>query len=182
MKITPSKVVSMQYQISEANGEVLESSEPGDEWCFLVGSGELPPGLEKALEGHEVGDSVSVTLAPADGYGEREDELVQTLNRSELGDEIELAIGDQLEAETEDGWDVVTVVAMDDDTVTVDGNHELAGKTLKFDVKVIEIRDATPEELEHGHAHAGEACGDDEWEEEWDEDEEEGDDEEEEKA
>lgn len=166
MKITPSKVVSMQYQISEVNGEILESSEPGDEWCFLVGSGELPPGLEKALEGHEVGDSVSVTLAPADGYGEREDDLVQTIARSEMGDDMEVAVGDKLEAETEDGWDFVTVVAMDADTVTVDGNHELAGKTLKFDVQIIEIRDATPEELEHGHAH-GEGCDDEEWEEEW---------------
>lgn len=156
----------MQYQISEVNGENLESSEPGDEWCFLVGSGELPPGLEKALEGHEVGDSVSVTLAPADGYGEREDDLVQTIPRSEMGDDMEVAVGDKLEAETEDGWDFVTVVAMDADTVTVDGNHELAGKTLKFDVQIIEIRDATPEELEHGHAH-GEGCDDEEWEEEW---------------
>ncbi len=180
MKITPSKVVSMQYQIAEANGEILESSEPGDEWCFLVGSGELPPGLEKALEGHEVGDSVSVTLAPADAYGEREEDLVQTIPRSEMGEDMEVAVGDKLEAETDDGWDFVTVVALDDENVTIDGNHELAGKTLKFDVKIIEIRDATPEELEHGHAH-GEGCEDDEeWEEEWEDDEE--DDDEEEKA
>ena len=179
MKITASKVVSMQYQISEANGEILETSEPGDEWCFLVGSGELPPGLEKALEGHAVGDSVSVTLSPTDAYGEREEGLIQSIPRSELGEDMEVEVGDKLEAETDDGWDFVTVVALDDDTVTIDGNHELAGKTLKFDVQIVEVRDATPEELEHGHAH-GEGCEDDEeWEEEWDDDDDEDDDEEE---
>lgn len=167
MKITQNKVVSMQYQISEANGEVLETSEPGDEWCFLMGAGELPPGLERALDGHEVGDAISVTLAPVDAYGEREEGLVQTIPRSDLGDDLELAIGDQLEAETDDDFEIVTVVAMDDESVTVDGNHELAGKTLKFDLKIVEVRDATPEELEHGHAH-GELDGE-EWDEEWDE-------------
>jgi FKBP-type peptidyl-prolyl cis-trans isomerase SlyD len=168
VKITQNKVVSMQYQISEANGEVLETSEPGDEWCFLMGAGEIPPGLERALDGREVGDDVSVTLSPADGYGIREEGLVQTLQKSDLGDEVDLEIGDQLEAETDDGWDLVTVVAIGDDTITVDGNHVLAGKTLKFDLKVLEVRDATEEEIAHGHAH-GAGCEDD-WDEDWDDD------------
>lgn len=167
MKITQNKVVSMQYQIAEANGEILETSEPGDEWCFLMGAGEIPSGLEDALEGREVGDSVSVTLTPEQGYGEREEGLVQTLQRSDLGDDVEISVGDQLEAESDEGWDIVTVVAVSDDTITVDGNHELAGKTLKFELKVLEVRDATEEELAHGHAH-GEGCHEDDWDEEWD--------------
>lgn len=166
----------MQYQIAEANGEILETSEPGDEWCFLMGAGEIPDGLEKALDGHDVGDTVSVTLTPEEGYGEREEGLVQTLQRSDLGEDVEISVGDQLEAESEDGWDIVTVVDVSDDTITVDGNHELAGKTLKFELKVLEVRDATEEELAHGHAH-GEGCHDeDDWDEEWDDDDEDGDD------
>ncbi len=167
----------MQYQISEANGDVLETSEPGDEWCFLLGAGEIPEGLEKALEGHEVGDSVSVTLSPEDGYGVREEGLVQVLQKSDLGEDIEVEVGDQLEAESDDGWDIVTIVEIGDDTITVDGNHELAGKTLKFDLKVLEVRDPTEEELAHGHAH-GAGCEDD-WDEEWDDDDDEDDDDEE---
>lgn len=166
MKITKDKVVSMQYQISEANGNVLETSEPGDEWLFLMGADEIPQGLEKALDGKVAGDSVSVTLTPEEGYGEREDALVQTLNKSDLGDDIEVEVGDQLEAETDDGFDIVTVVAIDEDTITVDGNHELAGRTLKFDLKVLEVRDATEEELAHGHAH-GDGCHEEDEDDGW---------------
>lgn len=176
MKITQNKVVSMQYQIAEANGEILETSEPGDEWCFLMGAGEIPPGLERALDGHGVGDTVSVTLTPEEGYGEREEGLVQTLQRSDLGDDVEVSVGDQLEAESDEGWDIVTVVEVNDDTITVDGNHELAGKTLKFDLKVLEVRDATDEELAHGHAH-GEGCHEHDWEDQWDDDDDDYDDE-----
>ncbi len=170
----------MQYQISEANGEILETSEPGDEWCFLMGAGEIPDGLEKALDGHEVGDSVSVTLTPEDGYGVREDGKVQVLQKSELGDDIEVEVGDQLEAESDDGFDILTVIEVGTDTITVDGNHELAGKTLKFDLKVLEVRDATEEEIAHGHAH-GAGCEDDvDWDDDFDDDDEDdGDDDEE---
>lgn len=182
VKITSGKVVSIEFQIADANGAVLVPNDEDGGWTFLVGSGEIPPGLETALEGKEAGESLQVTLTPENGYGSRDEALVTTIAKSELGDEEEeLSIGDQLEKETDDGYEIVTVVAMTPDSITVDGNHEFAGKTVVFDVKIIEVRDATPEELEHGHVHDGE-CEDEFFEEEeWEEDEEwdeEGDDEE----
>jgi FKBP-type peptidyl-prolyl cis-trans isomerase SlyD len=175
VKITSGKVVSIEFQISDANGTILDQSDEGNEWTFLTGTGEIPVGLEVALEGKAVGDAFKVVLTPENGYGERDEELVQVIPKTDLGDEdVELSVGDQLEAESDDGesWHTVTVVAIADDTITVDGNHEFAGKTVSFDVKITEVRDATPEELEHGHVHDGE-CEDEEWDEEWDEDDEE---------
>ncbi len=172
MRITQNKVVSMQVQISDVNGEILDSSEPDEDWCILIGSGTLPDGLEKAMEGQEVGAAITVTLTPAEGYGERDESKIQTVPRSDLDDDSDIEVGDQLEAETDDGWEFFTVLSMDADTITVDPNHELAGKTLKFELKISEVRDATPEELEHGHAH-GDGCDDevDDFDEDWDEDE-----------
>jgi FKBP-type peptidyl-prolyl cis-trans isomerase SlyD len=160
VKIAQNKVVSMQYQIADTNGEVLDAGEPGEEWCFLVGADEIPPGLEKALEGHQEGDTVSVTLSPDDAYGPRDESLIETIDKSDLGDDMEVKVGDQLEAETEEDWTIVKVIAVDEDTITVDGNHMLAGKALKFDVTITEVRDATEEEIAHGHAH-GDGCVED---------------------
>lgn len=181
MKITTGKVVSIEFKIADANGTILDQSAQDNEWTFLTGSGEIPSGLEEALEGKAVGDKFKVTLTPENGYGARDEGLVTTISKSDLGDEdAELSVGDQLEAETDEGWEIVTVVAIGPDTITVDGNHEFAGKTVLFDVTITEVRDATPEELEHGHVHDGECDEEEDWE-EWDEiDEEELDDDEEE--
>jgi FKBP-type peptidyl-prolyl cis-trans isomerase SlyD len=187
VKITTGKVVSIEFKIADANGTILDQSEQDNEWTFLTGSGEIPTGLEEALDGKEVGNNFKVTLTPENGYGARNEDLVTTIAKSDLGEEdVSLGVGDQLEAETEEGWEIVTVVAINADSITVDGNHEFAGKTVSFDVTITEVRDATPEELEHGHVHDGE-CEDgedwDEFEEEFDEEfEEEEEEEEEEKG
>lgn len=182
MKITKDKVVAIQFELSDPSGEILDDGGEGDEWYLMMGVGEAPPGLEKALEGKQVGDSFKVTLPPADAYGEREEQLVQKLPKTDLGEDVEIAVGDQLEAEADGSWELVTVVAVDEDTVTIDGNHELAGKTLVFDVKVVEVRDPTDEELQHGHAHGPHSHEDEDWD-EWDEEDDDFDeDEEEEKA
>ncbi|MDB5385582.1 MAG: peptidylprolyl isomerase [Planctomycetaceae bacterium] len=174
MKITTGKVVSIEFKIADANGTILDQSEQDNEWTFLTGSGEIPPGLELALEGKAAGEQFKVTLTPENGYGPRDESLVTTISKSDLGDEdTTLAVGDQLEAETDDGWEIVTVVAIGPDSITVDGNHEFAGKTVLFDVTITEVRDATAEELEHGHVHDGECEDEDEEWEEWEEDEDE---------
>lgn len=184
MNITTGKVVSIEFKISDANGTILDQSEQDNEWTFLTGSGEIPTGLEEALEGKAAGDKFKVTLTPENGYGPRDESKVTTISKSDLGEtDMELSVGDQLEAETdsEDGWEIVTVVAIADDSITVDGNHEFAGKTVSFDVTITEVRDATEEELAHGHVHDGE-CDDEDFEdwEEFDEMEEDFDEEEEE--
>lgn len=165
MKIANEKVVvSLAFTMYNEQGEVLDASEPGVEWTFLMGSQEAPPGLEAALLDRSVGDKFSLTLAPEDGYGVHDPELVQTIDRSdlEIGDEV-IEVGMQLEAETDDGWTWVTVREVTDKSITLDPNHELAGQTLKFDIEVVDVREATPEEIEHGHAHSDEESCDEEW-------------------
>ncbi len=130
---------------------------------YLHGHNNIIPGLETALEGHEAGDTLSVTVSPEDGYGERDDENVQVLPRADFDDDVE--IGASYFAQAEDGSvNPFTVVSVSGDDVTVDFNPPLAGQTLNFDVTVKDVRDATAEELEHGHAH-GEGMHDDEDEE-----------------
>jgi len=126
----------------------------------IHGSGFLIPGLEVEMEGKQAGDTFKVTVEPANAYGERDLELIKEIERDMFGDVDKLEPGMQFQAETESGTEVVTVTAVSEDTVTVDGNHPLADVTLNFDIKVVEVRDATPEELEHGHVH-GAGCNHD---------------------
>ncbi|HET9933519.1 MAG TPA: peptidylprolyl isomerase, partial [Polyangiaceae bacterium] len=121
---------------------------------YLHGFGNIVPGLEKALEGKGVGDALKVVVAPDDAYGERDEKLVQAVPRDEFPDG-EIAVGMRFRADSPSGSKVLTVVALNDSEVTVDANHPLAGCTLSFDVKVRGIRDATQEELDHGHVHDG---------------------------
>lgn len=153
MKITQDKVVDIEY-VLKVNGEVVDQSEPGEPLSYLQGHNNIIPGLERALEGKEPGDSLSVTVQPEDGYGERDEDNVQELPREDFEDDIE--VGAQYFAQSEDGSVTpFTVVGLEGDLVTVDFNPPLAGETLDFQVTVKNVRDATPEELEHGHAHEG---------------------------
>ena len=152
MQIAPRKVVTIDYTLTDDEGEVLDTSKGGTPLSYLHGTGSIVPGLESALEGKKAGDALKVTVAPAEGYGDRDERLVQEVPRDRLpADEVEL--GMRFEVRGDQGELTVTVVSMDDANVTLDGNHPLAGVTLSFDVTVVEVRDATAEELEHGHAH-----------------------------
>jgi FKBP-type peptidyl-prolyl cis-trans isomerase SlyD len=121
--------------------------------AYLHGLGNIIPGLENALSGRALGDKFSVTVAPADGYGERDNEMVQSVPKSAFQGVDQILPGMQFQAQSPEGMQLVTVIDVDGDEVILDGNHPMAGITLTFDVEVTEIRDATAEELEHGHVH-----------------------------
>jgi len=157
MKISKQKVVSFDYTLTDKAGEVIDSSDGREPLAYIHGSGFLIPGLEVEMEGKQAGDAFKVTVQPADAYGVRDDSLVKEVERDMFGGVDKLEAGMQFEAETDNGIEVVTVTAVSDDTVTVDGNHPLADVTLNFDIKVVEVREPTAEELEHGHVH-GAGC------------------------
>jgi FKBP-type peptidyl-prolyl cis-trans isomerase SlyD len=158
MVIEKNKVVIIDYKLTDSVGEVIDSSEDSEPLAYLHGNGNLIPGLEKELEGRKVGDKITCTVPPADAYGEYDDSLVFTIKKTNFAEPEKIEEGMQFEAQGEEGERVVTVVAIKDDDVTVDANHPLAGEDLHFDVSVVEVRDATEEELQHGHVHDG--CGD----------------------
>lgn len=153
MQISENKVVSIHYTLKNDAGEVLDTSSGHEPLAYLHGSGNIVPGLEKALEGKQAGDSVSVSVTPEEGYGPRHDGLVQEVPRAAFEGVDEIEPDMQFHAEGPAGPLVLTVTKVEGDTITVDGNHPLAGETLHFAVEVTEVRDATEEELEHGHVH-----------------------------
>lgn len=154
MVIQNDAVVTISYTLRNAGGDILDSSGDGEGLSYLHGHQNIIPGLESALAGKEVGDQVNAEIPPEDAYGERREELVFSVPRDRLPEGEELEPGMQFRAQGQDGQEVVvTLVELDGDTATMDGNHPLAGETLFFDVAVQEIRGATPEELDHGHAH-----------------------------
>lgn len=150
--IAPNKVVAINYAVKTEDGQTLDQSKDGSPLNFIHGRGMLIPGLENALEGKKVGDSFTAEVKPEEAYGERHDGLIQTVPRNLFG-ENEVQPGMQFRASTDQGEQSVVIVEVKDDEVTVDGNHPLAGVNLNFDVEVIEVRDATEQELEHGHVH-----------------------------
>jgi FKBP-type peptidyl-prolyl cis-trans isomerase SlyD len=153
MQIAADSVVLIHYTLKDDDGKVLDSSSGGEPLAYIQGHGNLVPGLEKALEGKTEGNHVAVTLAPADGYGARNEALVQRVPKRSLQRAGEIRKGMQFQAQTEEGMRVFTVTTVVGDMVTLDGNHPLADQTLHFDVDVVAVRSATEEELEHGHVH-----------------------------
>lgn len=153
MQIADKKVALIHYTLTSVDGEVLDSSEGAEPLAYIHGLGNIVPGLEKELTGKQTGDKVNVEVSPEEGYGEINDELIQEVDRSAFDGVDTIDVGMRFMAQTAWGQQPVIVTAVSDDTVTVDGNHPLANQTLKFDVEVVEVRDATEEELEHGHAH-----------------------------
>ena len=153
MNISEQCVASFHYTLTDGSGKVLDSSDGQEPLAYLHGSGNIIPGLEKALLGKTIGDKFVISIPAAEAYGLRDDSMVQQLpsNMFEGIDNIEE--GMEFHAETEHGLQVVTVTNVEGDNITIDGNHPLAGVDLTFDVEVSAIRSATEEELEHGHAH-----------------------------
>lgn len=152
MKIEKDKVGIIEYVLTDASGEELDASK-GNPLAYLHGHGNLIPGLEKELAGKAVGDKFNATIAAEEAYGERVEQLVQTVPSSMFQGVEELEVGMRFEAQSEQGMHSVEITNIDGDQVTVDGNHPLAGVALTFDVEVTGVREATADEIDHGHAH-----------------------------
>lgn len=153
MNIADRCAVSFHYTLTDDAGTVLDSSRDSEPLVYLHGAGNIVPGLEQAMTGRKPGDAFKVDVAPELGYGTRVDALVQQMPRTAFAGMPEPEVGMQFQAESNMGPVMVTVVAVDGDSVTLDGNHSLAGVTLHFDVEVVSVREATTEEIEHGHVH-----------------------------
>lgn len=148
----------MDYALKDDDGTVLDQSQPGQPLTYLHGHSNIIPGLEAALEGKTSGESVEVRVDPASGYGEPNPALEQVVPRDRFEGVESLEVGMQFQANTDQGPVSVRVTKVDDDDVTVDGNHPLAGKHLNFDVTITEVRAGTEEEIAHGHIHQGGGC------------------------
>jgi FKBP-type peptidyl-prolyl cis-trans isomerase SlyD len=153
MIITQDQVVSIHYTLRDEAGGIIDRSTEGEPLTYLHGHGNLIPGLERELTGKSTGDQLEVRIAPVDGYGEYDRQLVQRVPRRSLKGIASVQVGMQLHAQTPQGTRAVTVIQLSGDMVTLDGNHPLAGKTLHFQVEVAAVRAATAEELSHGHVH-----------------------------
>ena len=154
MQIAANKAVSIDYTLTNEGGEVIDSSVGGAPLVYLHGAGNIIVGLEKALEGKQAGDELEVTIEPEEAYGDYSVELVAVLNRAMFEGVDELEVGMQFHASAPNGgMQIVTIRDIEGDDVIVDGNHPLAGQRLNFQVKVVNVRDAQPEEIAHGHIH-----------------------------
>jgi FKBP-type peptidyl-prolyl cis-trans isomerase SlyD len=153
LEITADKVVLIHYTLKDDAGGVIDSSAGGEPLAYIQGHGNLVAGLEKALEGKKDGSKVAVSVTPAEGYGKHDASLIQRVPKRSLQGAGDVKKGMQFQGRTDDGMRLFTVTAVIGDMVTLDGNHPLADKTLHFDVQVVSVREATLEELEHGHVH-----------------------------
>jgi FKBP-type peptidyl-prolyl cis-trans isomerase SlyD len=161
MKITKNAVVSLAYQVKTEDDVVVDQSTVDAPLDYLHGHNNLITGLEKQLEGKEVGDKFSATVTPEEAYGEHNDALVQRVPADVFQGVDTIEVGMRFLADTDQGPIPVEVTEVDGDEVVVDGNHMLAGQTLTFDVEVVAMREATAEEVEHGHIHQEGGCGHD---------------------
>lgn len=154
MQISANKVVTLDYTLTDDAGQIIDQSQNG-QFAYLHGADNIIPGLENALSGKTAGESLNVTVAPEEGYGQREDALTQTVGIEMFESTDQVQVGQQFHAQSPDGNTIViTVTNIDGDQVTIDGNHPLAGKALNFDVKIVDVRDATEQEIAHRHVHA----------------------------
>lgn len=153
MTIKKNKVVSFHYSVSNEAGEVVDSSRERTPMTYFHGANNIVPGLEKALEGRSEGDAFQVTVAPAEAYGERDDNKLQRISSKHFKNPKKIKPGQMLVLKTRQGPIQVKVLKVGRFNLDVDANHPLAGQTLTFDVEVTSIRDATKEEIAHGHAH-----------------------------
>lgn len=153
MQIATNTVVTIDYTLKDDDQSVLDTSQGQEPLSYIHGIGNLIPGLEKALAGKSEGDRVQVTIPPDDAYGERDEDLLQAIPRERFERANEIEVGMQFHTQSDQGMQVVTVVDVDGDNITIDGNHPLAGKTLHFDVQIVGVREASAEEISHGHVH-----------------------------
>ncbi len=161
MTITSGKVITINYILKDDDGKLIDKSDDSS-FAYLHGHSNIIPGLEQALENRSQGDSFNLVLEPKDAYGEYNPAITQVIPRAAFG-EAEIEVGMQFHAESDAGQPVlITISEINGDDITIDGNPPLAGVTLHYEVEVMDIRDATDDELSHGHVHAhGGGCGHD---------------------
>lgn len=159
MQIKENTLVSINYTLKGDDGAVIDTSVGKEPLLYLHGRNFLLPKLEEQLEGKTVGDKFSAVLAPEDGYGVYDENMVAKIPRENFEIEGEIPVGAKFQADTPQGPAIVTVTEVTDELITVDANHELAGKTLHFDVEVLEVREATPEEIQSLTTGCGCGCG-----------------------
>ncbi len=161
MKISQNKVATLTYTLKNDDGEIIDQADENAPFQYMHGSGGIIKGLEKALEEKQAGDDFHVVIPPEDAYGVRDEKLTEAVSRSMfegISDE-NLVAGAQFHASTAHGTQIITIASVEGDTVNIDANHPLAGETLHFDVAVKDVRDASEEEIAHGHPHASGGCG-----------------------
>jgi len=152
MTISKDAVVTIDYKIKDSEGKVIESAD-GELLSYIQGSHTLAPGLEKALEGKESGHQMELTLPPEEAFGNRDEELIKEVSLDDFEESSEVSPGLVFHADLDGEVRFYTVVSVEGDKVVIDGNHPFADKTLTFDVTVTEVREASQEELDHGHVH-----------------------------
>jgi len=156
MQIGDQKVVTLHYTLTDNEGRVIDQSEDGS-FAYLHGASNIIPGLENALSGKTAGEELSVAVSPEEAYGVRDESMLQQVPKNMFEDTNQIAVGTQFHAQGPNGeMLVVTVMEVQEEHVLVDGNHPLAGVELNFYVKIIDVRDASEEEVEHGHVHGPE--------------------------
>lgn len=153
MQIAERTIASFHYTLTNRQGEVIDSSRGREPLPYLHGVGQIVPGLESAMVGHVAGDKFQVVVPPLEGYGESNPDMLQTVPRAAFPQDADIASGMQFEAQGPMGPISVVVKSVDDETVTIDANHPLAGMLLHFDIEVVEVREASVEEVLHGHVH-----------------------------
>jgi FKBP-type peptidyl-prolyl cis-trans isomerase SlyD len=154
LKVANNRVVQFNYTLKTDTGELLDTSDGVDPLTYLHGASMVVPGLERHMAGHQVGDKFSAVVSPEEGYGEYQEPGPQPVPRTSFPAEAELLVGMSFPVEAKSGERFsVWITDVQDDTVYVDANHPLAGKTLHFDIEIMTIRDATQEEVAHGHPH-----------------------------
>lgn len=164
-KVEKDLVVGMDYSL-KVDGEIVDSSEGSEPIEFIQGHGNIIPGLEKELYGLKIGESKKVLVKASEGYGEYDPDAILTVDKQNFPDEIPLEIGIEVAITNDDGNEMIAVIEeIGENTITLNGNHPLAGKDLEFDVRIASLREPTAEEIEHGHVHGDEdccCCGDEE--------------------
>ncbi len=150
--ITKDTAARFNYTLKDDEGTIIDQSQ-GEPLAYLHGHNNIIPGLEKALEGKSAGEKISVSIEPADGYGEYQEQAVQTVPRSNFQGVEDIQPGMQFQSEADGQIMLVAVTEVNKDSITVDANHPLAGKNLNFEVEIVEVRAATEDELNHGHVH-----------------------------
>lgn len=158
MQIADNHVVTIHYSVKTTDGDIIDSSENAEPLAFIQGSNFMIVGVEEALYDRKAGDKFELEVPPEKAYGERQEQLIQEVPVS-MFEGMDVDVGMSFRATTDQGEQSVMIVDKDDEHVTVDGNHPLSGMTLVFDVTIEDVRDATADELSHGHVHGAGGCG-----------------------
>ena len=158
MKIEEGKVIFLNFVLTDQDGEVIEDTKEVGDFAYIHGMGDFIPKVEELLEGKTKGYETKFTLSPEEGYGEYSEELLYEMPKSNFEGFEDIYEGLDFQAETDEGVIPLTIIEINDDVIIADGNHPFAGKTITFDLKVADVREATEEELEHGHVHIDGHC------------------------